>query len=88
MSKGQAMRQTLSTPGGEQPSLMRVSHSVLLVEAWEVVGDQAKMRGGNVQAAASNNNSSGGEARPGERSLQAGGGDLPPTNPRQCIYPS
>lgn len=94
--KGQAKpaRRSLSSMTDEEkPSLMRVSHAVLLVEAWEVVGQQVP-RPGNVQVAveeangAASKSSNSSEARPGERSLQAVVTDLPRTDPRQCIYPS
>lgn len=79
-----------------QPSLIRVSHSILLVEAWEVVeaGGQQRQREQQQevlpagQGAVLSSSNSSGEARPGERSLQAVVTDLPRTDPRQCIFPT
>lgn len=81
-------------------SLMRVSRSVVLVEAWQIVEEaqqqllelkQKQQEAATAAAAAlsssSSSNSSSG-TRPGERSLQqAIVTDLPSTDPRQCIFP-
>lgn len=88
-------------------SFMRVSHSVLLVEAWEAVegdpsghekGDQEQQQQqqqqGSVQAdvnrTPTSSSSSGSEVGHGQhRRLQdAVVTDLPPSDPRQCIFPS
>lgn len=79
-------------------SWVRVSHSVLLAEVWEVVeqqeehgeqGERAKREEGEVWATAGSAGlaNTTGSSRPEARGLQAIVTDLPVTDPRQCVDP-